>query len=165
MADEDRSFEPRETETNRSREQGVGMGARELDQQRDPSRPQGAIAPDRTDAFDTSLDPTTNADRPSQADFGDTDIAHADAAQESGDDRNAAGMSDAVGDLGLGTPANVDIHKLGQRDKPEEEWGEAASAEAQFSSNHNDRGLHRGDNFGHGAKTRQFTKDQVSRRT
>ena len=79
-------------------------------------------------------------------------------------DRSAAGINDA-GDLGAGTPANVDIHKLGQNDKREEDWGEAANEGTQFSSNHNDRGLHRGDNFGHGAKTRQFTKDQVSRRT
>ena len=61
MADEDRSFDPRQTETNRSREQGGGMGARELNQQRDPNRHETATAPDRTEPFDTSLDPTTNA--------------------------------------------------------------------------------------------------------
>jgi hypothetical protein len=35
MADEDRTFDPSETEVNRSREQGLGFGQRELDRQRD----------------------------------------------------------------------------------------------------------------------------------
>jgi hypothetical protein len=164
MADEDRSFEPRQTETNPSRMQGGGMGARELDQQGDPNRTQTATAPDRTEAFDTSLDPTTNADRPSQADFGDADVAHADAPRDNEGGRNVAGINDIDGDLGAGTPANVDIHKLGQRDNPQEAWGESADEGAQFSSNHSTRGVKTEAERGQGPKTRQHTKDVLSRR-
>ena len=32
-------------------------------------------------------------------------------------DRNAAGLDSVEGDLGAGTPANVDVHKLGQADR------------------------------------------------
>lgn len=173
MADEDRSFDPRQSETNRSRNQGGGMGARELDQQGDPNRREFATAPDRTEAFDTSLDPTTNADRPSQADFGDTDIALAGDGEIQRRDgwgldpdlgRNEAGINDVEGDLGAGTPANVDIHKLGQRDNPQEDWGESADEGAQFSSNHTTRGERTELERGQGAKTRQHTKDVLSRR-
>lgn len=173
MADEDRSFDPRQTETNRSREQGGGMGARELNQQRDPNRHETATAPDRTEPFDTSLDPTTNADRPSEADFGDTDIASAGGGETQRRDgwgldpdlgRNEAGINDVEGDLGAGTPANVDIHKLGQGDRPEEDWGESADEGAQFSSNHTNRGARTEMERGQGAKTRQYTKDVFSRR-
>lgn len=121
MADEDRSFEPTQAETNRSREQGGGMGARELQRQGDPAA--GATT-----------------------------------------ERTVAGINDGDGDLGAGTPANVDVHKLGQRDKPEEDWGDPADEGAQFSSNHNDRGLHRGDDVGQGSKTRQHNRDTMSRR-
>ena len=37
MADEKRSFEPTEAETNRGREQGHGVGQRELNQQSSPA--------------------------------------------------------------------------------------------------------------------------------
>lgn len=71
----------------------------------------------------------------------------------------------ATGDLGEGTPANVDIHKLGQSDRPQEEWGEAAGPEAQYSANHARRAeLSETDRL-QGAKTRAATKDQISRRT
>lgn len=36
MADEPKTFKPGTAETNRARQQGLGMGARELDAQRDP---------------------------------------------------------------------------------------------------------------------------------
>lgn len=173
MADEDRSFDPRPAETNRTREQGGGMGARELDQQRDPNRTQTATDPGRTEPFDTSLDPTTNADRPSQADFGDTDIATAEGGETQRRDgwgldpdlgRNEAGINDVEGDLGAGTPANVDVHKLGQDDNPEQDWGEPADEGAQFSSNRTNRGGRTELERGQGAKTRQHTKDVLSRR-
>ena len=66
--------------------------------------------------------------------------------------------------LGEGTPANVDIHKLGQSDRPEEEWGEAPGAEAQYGSNHTRRGLGAETDRLQGAKTRRASKDQISRR-
>jgi hypothetical protein len=51
MADEDRSFDPTATtEANRGREQGLGMGARELDAQRDPDQlPQTPLELDNDD--------------------------------------------------------------------------------------------------------------------
>ncbi|MEW5686549.1 MAG: hypothetical protein AB1942_16650 [Pseudomonadota bacterium] len=74
--------------------------------------------------------------------------------------RDEAGIHAVEGDLGAGTPANVDIHKLGQTDRPEQDWGEAAEG-ATFSSNHSRRPeIERGQ----GAKTRQAAKDQISRR-
>jgi hypothetical protein len=42
MAEEDRTFSPTQTEANRTRMQGNGVGQEEMDLQRDPSRPQGA---------------------------------------------------------------------------------------------------------------------------
>lgn len=79
-------------------------------------------------------------------------------------DRNAAGLGDVEGDLGAGTPANVDQHKLGQPDKPQQDWGESAAPEATFSSNHTRRGEKTEAERGQGLKTRQANKDIVSRR-
>lgn len=79
-------------------------------------------------------------------------------------ERNAAGLGDVPGDLGAGTPANVDIHKLGQPDNPEQEWGEAAGEGATFSANHTRRGEPTEAMRGQGAKTRAANKDIVSRR-
>jgi hypothetical protein len=72
----------------------------------------------------------------------------------------------AATDLGEGVPSNVDIHKLGQSDHPEQDWGEPgdAGAEAVFSSNHSRRPLPTEAERGQGRKTRQANKDIVSRR-
>lgn len=178
MADQDdRRFDPSQTDANRTRMQGGGVGAREMDQQRDPNRFQTATNPEQR-SFEGDLDGATNADRPSQADFGDSDIAAADgqadgasAARRDGWGvdpdlgRNEAGMGDVDGDLGAGTPANVDVHKLGQEDRPEEDWGEASGEGATFSSNHTRRGDKTEAERGQGAKTRAHNKDTVSRRS
>lgn len=80
-------------------------------------------------------------------------------------DQDDLSVQATTGDLGEGTPANVDIHKLGQSDRPQEEWGEAAGPEAQYSANHARRAeLSETDRL-QGAKTRAATKDQISRRT
>lgn len=42
MAEEDRTFSPSQEQATRTRMQGNGVGQREMDLQRDPSRPQGA---------------------------------------------------------------------------------------------------------------------------
>jgi hypothetical protein len=68
-------------------------------------------------------------------------------------------------DLGVGTPANVDIHKLGQGDRPQEYWGEPGDPGATFSSNHSRRALPSEAERGQGRKTRQANKDIVSRRS
>ena len=80
------------------------------------------------------------------------------------DDRNAAGIGDA-GDLGAGTPAGVDIHDLGQPDKPEQDWGDETEEGLAHSGNHTRRGIKTEAERGQGAKTRQANKDIVSRRS
>lgn len=114
MADEERTFDPTPPETNRSREQGNGVGQRELGQQGDPNRFQTATDPGRTQPFE-------------------------------------------VGDLGEGTPANVDIHNLGQSDNPEAEWGEGAEG-AVYGANHTRRGDRTGAERGQGPQTRERNK-------
>ena len=69
------------------------------------------------------------------------------------------------GDLGEGTPANVDLTKLGQRDNPEEDWGEPSGPEAQHGANHAARPERTEAERGQGAKTRKANKDIISRRS
>ncbi|MGA0605733.1 hypothetical protein ACO2Q0_07000 [Phenylobacterium sp. VNQ135] len=188
MADhDDRRFDPSETDANRTRMQGGGVGAREMDQQRDPNRFQTATNPEQR-SFEGDLDDTTNADRPSQADFGDTDLRAANSGGSAGADgsappeesaaarrdgwgvdpnlgRNEAGLGDVDGDLGAGTPPNVDVHKLGQDDKPQQDWGDPADEGATFSSTNTNRGGRTELERGQGAKTRAHNKDTFSRRT
>jgi hypothetical protein len=66
--------------------------------------------------------------------------------------------------LGQGVPANVDIHKLGQADKAEADWGEPAPEGAAYSANHTRRPVKTEAERGHGPKTRKAAKDQISRR-
>src|SRR4051812_8474768 len=96
MADEKRSFDPTETDATVGREQGLGVGQRELNAQRDPA-------------------------------------GNAPATQAPGE--NA-----------------------------EEDWGEPADEGAVYSANHATRGEKTDEVRGPGAKTRQATKDQISRR-
>jgi hypothetical protein len=179
MADENRSFAPGTVSSNRAQRQGLGVGQEEMDKQLSPSRDAYATDPQRTEPFDESLEPTTNADRPSQADFSGQDVGGAEttrsemkremrpASQPPGarlDDRNAAGLSDG-GDLGAGTPPAVDVHDLGQKDNPQQEWGEEMDEGATFSSNNTRKGVRTEAERGQGAKTRRMNKDIVSRRT
>jgi hypothetical protein len=76
-----------------------------------------------------------------------------------------AARDEEIGDLGLGTPAGVDVHDLGQEDNPQQAWGEPADEEALFSSNHTRRPYRTEVERGQGAKTRQRTKDIISRRS
>ena len=66
--------------------------------------------------------------------------------------------------LGEGTPAGVDIHDLGQSDRPEQDWGESADEGAQFSTNHTRRPVKTEADRGQGKKTRAAQKATVSRR-
>ena len=138
---ENRSFDPTTPQANRSVEQGLGVGQREMDAQRDPSREQHATDPRRRAAFDGS----------------------ADGRDDEPDDRNAAGMGGGEA-LGEGTPAGVDIHKLGQDDKPQADWGEAADQGTMHSANHTRRPVKTEAERGQGKKTRKAQKDQISRR-
>jgi len=79
------------------------------------------------------------------------------------DDRNAAGLRQA-GDLGASTPPGVDVHKLGQPDQPQQDWGSTAGEAAVFSANHSRRGVRTEAERSQGAKTRRLNKDIVSRR-
>jgi hypothetical protein len=171
MADEDRSFAPSSVQTNRAEHQGLGVGQRELNAQRGADRNTFATDPERTEPFDETLDPTTNADRPSQADFSGQDVGRPEMrprAEQPGaglDDRNAAGLDEGGGDLGAATPSNVDVHDLGQEDAPEQDWGEEMGEEATFSANHTRRPDRTEAERGQGAKTRRLNKDIISRRT
>jgi hypothetical protein len=174
MADpNDRTFQTDAVQANRAAQQGLGEGQREMDAGRDPSRHQSATNPEQR-SFDGDLKAPTNADRPSQADFGDQAEAGGGAQAAGGErrwgldpnrGRDEAGLGDVGGDLGAGTPANVDLHKLGQEDKPQQDWGEPAAEGATFSSNHTRRGERLEAERGQGAKTRTANKDIVSRRS
>ncbi|WP_296600566.1 hypothetical protein [Phenylobacterium sp.] len=168
MADpNERTVSTSEAETNRGRPQGLGVGQREMDAQRDPGGFQAATNPEQR-SFEGDLDGATNGDRPREADFGGSDVQaegpHRAPPALAMPDRNAAGLGDVEGDLGAGTPANVDIHKLGQDDKPEQEWGEPAGEGAVYSTSHAMRPERTEALRGQGAKTRRATKDQISRR-
>ena len=63
------------------------------------------------------------------------------------------------------TAAAVDPHKLGQRDNPQEDWGDAPDEGTVHSSNHSRRGEKTEAERGQGVKTRAHFKDIVSRRT
>lgn len=159
MADEDRSFAPSTVSSNRAQTQGLGVGQEEMDKQQAPDGQAQATDPQRTEPFDQSLDPTTNADRPAQADF---------AGQEPEDANRrppaATSAPQATGDLGVGAPPSVDIHDLGQEDKPQQDWGEEVEGDAVFSSNHTRRPERTEAERGQGARTRRLNKDIVSRR-
>lgn len=146
MADEDRTFQPRQAEVNRARQQGLGVGQTEMDLQRDPGREASATDPERTEPFLSN------------------DEAGAPNVMGGSDDRNAAGLGGDGPVLGEGTPANVDIHKLGERDNPQADFGDDLDGEAEFSSTNTRRGEKTEAERGQGAKTRQATKDQISRR-
>jgi hypothetical protein len=162
MADQnDRTFTTSEAQANRARTQGLGAGQKEMDAGRDPSRFQQATNPEQR-SFDSDLSAPTNADRPSQAEFEGDEAAGEATEQEP--DRNAAGLDDVAGDLGAGTPANVDIHKLGQEDRPQEDWGEPAAEGTTFSANHTRRAERTEAERGQGSKTRTANQDIISRR-
>ena len=167
MADEEeRSFAPNTVSSNRAQVQGLGAGRQEVDRQQAPNREAHATSPQRNEPFDQSLDPTTNADRPSEADFSGQEPGGPGRAGEAQAEsqRNAAGLEGA-GDLGEGTPPNVDVHNLGQEDNPEQDWGDEVAPDAVFSTNHTRRPVRTEAERGQGAKTRKMNKDIVSRRT
>jgi hypothetical protein len=139
---ENRSFEPTTPQANRSVEQGLGVGQKEMDAQRDPNRDQHATDPRRTEPFDSEGAARADGEAP---------------------DRNAAGMEGGE-PLGEGTPANVDIHDAGQPDAPQDDWGEPADEGATYSANHTRRPVKTEADRGQGRKTRAAQKDQVSRR-
>lgn len=60
--------------------------------------------------------------------------------------------------------AQVDPARLGQRDTPEEDWGDPLDGEAQHGANHLAREDRPEPDRGHGAKTRRASKDIISRR-
>jgi hypothetical protein len=80
-------------------------------------------------------------------------------------DRRTAPPEPAKGGLGTGTPPNVDVHKLGEADNPEDDWAEPAPEGTVFSQNHTRRPAKTEAERGQGAKTRRANKDIVSRRS
>lgn len=161
MAEDPRTYQSSTVQANRAQIQGLGVGQKDMNAQQSATREEHATDPQNTEGWDN--DPPNQAtDRPGQADFSGQDVGERrsfDGGESGGmSDRNAAGMSEA-GDLGTGTPANVDIHKTGQDDRPEADWGEAAGEGATFSSNHTRRPDRTEAERGQGPKTRQLNKD------
>lgn len=142
MADNERTLRTSKPAANRARMQGVGG---------EPAD-RGAGAPSKSPG--DGAQPRGEAEREPRA--------FATAANL--DDRNAAGLDDTRGDLGASTPAGVDVHDLGQEDKPEADWGEEGGEGLTHSANHTRRGVKQEAERGQGAKTRRMNKDIVSRR-
>lgn len=80
-------------------------------------------------------------------------------------DREDRSLESRTAALGVAAPANVDLTRLGQRDNPQEDWGEPMEAEAQHGGNHTTRPDRTEAQRGQGVKTRAAFKDIVSRRT
>jgi len=184
MAEDDRTFRTSTPAANRGQMQGLGVGQKEINAQLSPSRDEHATDPQRTEPFDQSLESPKGDDLGHEfSDRGAADPSYGpgDGAQLRGevrppdesrafaepsadlDDRDAAGLDEA-GDLGAGTPSNVDVHDVGQEDKPEEDWGDAAAEGTLHSANHTRRGVKTEAERGQGAKTRRANKDIISRR-
>ena len=146
MAENDRTFPTSTPAANRAETQGLGVGQKELDAQRAPSREQHATDPQRPEPFapEAAEGRTFEARREAKG-------------------RDEMGLGDA-GDLGAGTPANVDVHKLGQEDEPQTDWGEGGDEGLTHSANHTRRGVKTEAERGQGRRTRQLNKDIVSRR-
>jgi hypothetical protein len=192
MAEDDRTFHTSTPQANRAEQQGLGVGQKELNAQRVAQSDQQATDPERLEPFDNnaaggdrgpdskkggssdmgagsaSRGPGDGAQMRgvAQGDGGGSDGTEGSRVQGEGrafDDRNAAGIGDA-GDLGAGTPAGVDIHDLGQADKPQQAWGEDGGEDMLHSSSGSRRGVKTEAERGQGAKTRAANKDIVSRR-
>jgi hypothetical protein len=159
MAEDDRTFRTSTPAANRAQTQGLGAGQKEMDAQAAPSRDQHATDPQRLEPFAQEGEATSAEGREAGGQRGGSG-----GEGRSFDDRNAGGVGE-VGDLGAGTPANVDIHKLGQEDTPEADWGEEGDEGMTHSANHTRRGIKTEAERGQGKRTRQLNKDIVSRRT
>lgn len=182
MAEDDRTFRTSTPAANRAERQGLGLGQKELNAQRVANPDKHATDPQHLEPFDQSLEATPGDDLGGEfTDHGAADPSQGpgDGAQPRGvtsgeprgfagepgiDDRDAAGLDEA-GDLGAGTPAGVDIHDVGQEDKPEQDWGEDGDEDVTHSANHSRRGVKTEAERGQGKRTRQLNKDIVSRRT
>jgi hypothetical protein len=175
MAEDPSTYQPSTTEVNRARVQGNGVGQQDIDMQQDPDRGTHATEAQNTEGWDN--DPASpGSDRPSQADFSGQDVGEnaqgeprSFAADDNSEGDNSAPGRDEAGVndtpiLGSGTPANVDIHNIGESDNPELEWGDPEPG-AVFSSNNTRRHLATESQRGQGAKTRQANKDIISRRS
>ncbi|HEV7384444.1 MAG TPA: hypothetical protein VGN89_06160 [Phenylobacterium sp.] len=161
MADETRSFLPNEVEANRARQQGLGVGQKELDAQRDPNPDEYAVDPQRTEPFDTTLEAGPPANHTPQVLGGrlvePTEDGEAErASEESGDQRKPW--------LGEGVPPNVDVHDTGEADDPQNDWGEPADEGALHGANHTRRPDRTEAERGQGPRTRKANKDIISRR-
>jgi hypothetical protein len=164
MAEDPQTYSPNTAQVNRARMQGNGVGQQDMDMQQDPNRDTYATNPQRTDAFGD--DPQGGGDdlgADNGRNVSGTGNSVGDEGRSFDEGRDAAGVNEA-GDLGSGTPANVDIHDIGQSDNPEEEWGEGApgAVHGQTNTKRPDRTEAE---RGQGARTRQLNKDIISRRT
>ena len=159
MAEDDRTFRTSTPGANRAETQGLGLGQKEMDAQRDPSREAHATDPQRTEPFDTRLDAGPPMEHtPERLAGGEVAPPRADGAPDNADAEDQPW-------LGEGVPRNVDVHDVGDEDKPEDDWGEPADEGALHGANHTRRPIKTEAERGQGVKTRRRTKDIISRRT
>jgi hypothetical protein len=145
MAEDDRTFRTSTPAANRAEMQGLGVGQKEMDAQRAPSREQHATDPRRPEPFENDAARTGERGR-------------------SFDDRDTADLGEDA-EFGAGTPAGVDVHDIGNDDNPQEDWGDATDEGMMHSANHTRRPIKTEAERGQGRKTRAATKDIISRRT
>jgi hypothetical protein len=162
MAEDDSTYFPSTAEANRARMQGLGVGQKEMDKQRDPNRDQHAIDPERTEPFDTTLEAGPPAEHTPQ-------VLAGRVVEPAAVDEEPRAFADA-GDtqepwLGEGVPANIDVGDTGDDDNPQNDWGEPAGEGAMHGVNHTRRPERTEAMRGQGPKTRKATKDIISRRS
>lgn len=158
MPQDPRTYSPTPQEANRAREQGGGVGQRDLSTQRDPSRADIATSSERTEPFDTEMQAGVRGeDRP---------FAETTADGEEGDDperRTAAAVDTEPDPRFVGVPANVDPDSLEDGHGPEMDWGDP-EPDAVHGATHTRRPVKTEAERGQGPKTRSRNKQIVSGR-
>lgn len=151
MPQDPRHYTPTTPEANLAREQGAGMGQRDLSAQRDASRDDIATAPNRPDSFDTDLEAGARGE---DRTFTDSD--------EDDEEAESLTAADLQPDPRLvGVPANVDPESLEDGHGPQMDWGEP-EPDAIHGSTHANRPIKTEAERGQGPKTRSRNKQIVS---
>ena len=130
------SYSPSKQEANRARQQGAGMGQRDLEAQEDPGAPAG--------------EPKSFSPEPDEPPRGERAQAAEPEALDAGPDPEWRG-----------TPANVDPHDFEDGDSPQLDWGESEPG-AIHGQTHTRRPVKTEASRGQGRKTRARNKQIVS---
>jgi hypothetical protein len=146
MPQDPRTYSPTTPEANRARQQGAGVGQRDLFEQRDPTRSDIATSPERTESFVQGEERT----------IGENAEDEASAAFDAEDDK-----PQETDPRFVGVPAGVDPHAFDQGDSPQLDWGEA-EPDAVHGATHSRRPVKTEAERGQGPKTRSRNKQIVS---